>query len=121
MLECPYCFRIFRTAPEQLGARCPKCRMPLFEGSAKRRRPDKDVGRCQQHPTATAIATCARCQKPMCLACRTRWHEELMCPPCVDRSLEADEPGPQEAYRQFRQAWLSIGFAMAGWCILLLT
>jgi hypothetical protein len=121
MLECPYCFRVFRTSPEQLGARCPKCRKPLFEGSAKRRRPDKDIGRCAQHPASVAVVACARCQKPMCGTCRTRWHEEVMCPACVSRSLEVDEPGPQEGQRQFRQAWLSVGFALGGWGVLLLT
>jgi hypothetical protein len=121
MLECPYCFRVFRTSPAQLGARCPKCRMPLFEGSGKRRRSDKESGRCDRHATSPAVAVCARCQKQMCNTCRTRWHDELMCPLCVERSMAADEPGPQEGSRQFRQAWLSIGFALGGWSVLLLT
>lgn len=121
MVECPYCFRVFRTSAEQLGARCPKCRMPLFEGSSRRRRPDKDIGRCAEHVNNPAVVTCARCHKPMCSTCRTRWHEELMCPACVARSLEVDEPGPQEQQRHFRQAWVSVGFALGGWGGLLLT
>src|SRR5581483_10863829 len=121
MLECPYCFRVFRTTPEQVGARCPKCRMPLFEGAAKRRRPDKDLGPCAAHPASAAVANCAACGKAVCGACRTRWHDEILCPVCVDRSLALDEPSPQEGLRQHRQAWLSIGFALGGWAVLLLT
>jgi hypothetical protein len=56
----------------------------------------------------------------MCSTCRTRWHEEILCPGCVDHSLTLDEPGPQEGQRQHRQAWLSIGFALSGWMVLLL-
>jgi hypothetical protein len=121
MLECPYCFRVFRKSPEQLGARCPKCRMPLFEGSSKRRRAEKELGLCVTHGHNDAIALCAKCQQPMCSTCRTRWHEQLMCPGCVSQSMEIDEPGPVEGHRQFRQAWLSIGFALGAWGVLLLT
>ncbi len=121
MLECPYCFRVFRTTPEQLGARCPKCRMPLFEGAKRRRPADKDLGPCDVHKSSAAVVKCARCTKPICGTCRTRWHEEILCPACVDRSLEFDEPGPQEGQRQFRQAWMSIGFALSGWVVLLMT
>jgi hypothetical protein len=94
--------------------------MPLFEGSSKRRRADKELGSCGLHAESAAVAACSRCQQPMCTTCRTRWHEEIMCPACVERSRAADEPSPQEAQRQARQAWLSVGFALGGWGVLLL-
>jgi len=50
MIECPSCYRVFRQPPEKLGARCPKCKMPLYEDPGKRRKdPDKDYGRCDVH------------------------------------------------------------------------
>ena len=67
MVECPYCYRVFRQAAEKLGARCPKCRMPLYEDPAKRRKqPERDQGPCSLHPDAAAIARCTRCDKAIC-------------------------------------------------------
>ena len=120
MLECPYCYRVFREPPEKIGARCPKCRMPLFEGASKRRRPDKDLGPCATHPDSAAIANCHRCNAAVCGVCRTRWHDEPCCPACVEQSVAADEPGPHEEKRQFRHAAVSLGAAAAGWLLVLL-
>lgn len=121
MLECPYCFRVFRTSPEKLGARCPKCRMPLFEGAARRRRPEKEVGDCALHAGTPALTKCERCDRAMCGTCRTRWQDEAVCTTCVDESLALDEPSPQEGQRQHRMAWMSVGFAGAAWFVLLMT
>ena len=121
MVECPSCFRVFRTHPENLGARCPKCRMPLFESAPKKRQPDRDQGSCAAHPDSPALTECQRCQKPMCAACRTRWHQEALCPACVDASLAVDEPNPQEGRQQFNLGLLSVGCAMAAWILLALT
>ncbi len=122
MIECPFCYRVFRQPPEKLGARCPKCKMPLYEDPTKRRKtPDKDLGRCEQHPDAPAMAKCARCDHPMCQACRTRWHEEPVCPRCVEESIADDEPSPREAQMQTKQAWVSVILSAVGWLILLMT
>jgi hypothetical protein len=122
MIECPYCYRVFRQPPEKLGARCPKCRMPLYEDPSKRRKnPDKDYGRCEQHPEAQAVTRCSRCDKPICQVCRTRWHEEPVCPRCVDESIADDEPSPREAQMQTKHAWISVILSAAGWMILLMT
>src|SRR5207244_404845 len=48
-------------------------------------------------------------------------HEEIVCPQCVDNSIADDEPSPQEAQMQTKQAWFSVIFAVAGWTVLLLT
>jgi hypothetical protein len=122
MIECPYCYRVYRQPPEKLGARCPKCKMPLYEDPSKRRKtPDKDYGRCDQHPDAQALAKCSRCDRPMCQTCRTRWHEEPVCPRCVDESIADDEPGPREAQLQTKHAWTSVILATVGWMVLLMT
>ena len=122
MIECPFCYRVFRQPPEKIGARCPKCRMPLYEDPAKRRKnPEKDHGKCEQHPETASVTTCSRCAKPICQACRTRWHEEPVCPHCIDESIADDEPGPREAQMQTRHAWVSVILASAGWMILLMT
>jgi hypothetical protein len=112
MLECPHCYRIFRATPEKLGARCPKCRMPLFERPPKRRSPDKEVGLCGKHAHAAAVAKCARCGRLMCISCRTRWHDEATCPECIEKSVNSGEPTPHETQRHERQAWT--GLVLAG-------
>src|SRR5262245_55029997 len=122
MIECPYCYRVFRQPPEKLGARCPKCRMPLYEDPAKRRKTaEKDLGPCAEHPEATAVAKCVRCNALVCQTCRTRWQGEAACPRCVDRSIADDEPSPNEAQMQTRQAWVSMVLAGIAWMMLLLT
>src|SRR5438128_780741 len=122
MIECPYCYRVFRQPPEKLGARCPKCRMPLYEDPSKRRKsPDKDLGPCVQHPEAPSVAKCSRCDSLVCQACRTRWQEEIVCPLCVDHSIADYEPSPQEAQMHTRQAWFSVILAAIGWMFLLTT
>jgi hypothetical protein len=122
MIECPFCYRVFRQPPEKLGARCPKCRMPLYEDPAKRRRtPDKDQGTCIQHPEAAATTRCSRCDTPICQTCRTRWHDETVCPSCVDNSVADDEPSPLEAQTQTKQAWVSVILGLGAWMLFLLT
>lgn len=122
MIECPYCYRVFRQPPEKLGARCPKCRMPLYEDPTKRRRtPERDCGPCVQHPDTPSITQCVRCGSPMCQVCRTRWHEEPVCPNCVDLSLGEDEASPLEAQMQSKQAWVGMVMALFGWMALVMT
>ena len=122
MIECPYCYRVFRQPPEKMGARCPKCRMPLYEDPSKRRRTsEQDLGPCAQHPDARSVAKCSRCDGLLCLTCRTRWQEEVVCPQCIDNSIADDEPSPQEAQLQSRQAWISLILALSGWMLFLMT
>jgi hypothetical protein len=121
MIECPYCYRVFRQPPEKIGARCPKCKMPLYEDPAKRRKdPEKDFGKCLQHPDTATVAKCSRCDAPVCRSCRTRWHQEVVCPQCVDMSILEDEPSPQEAQLQSKQSWIALGLGIIGWLVAVL-
>jgi hypothetical protein len=122
MIECPFCYRVFRQPPEKIGARCPKCKMPLYEDPSKKKtEPEKDFGKCAQHPDAPTVAKCSRCDAPVCKSCRTRWHQEVVCPQCVDLSLLEDEPSPQEAQLQTKQAWFAVVLSVFGWAFLFLT
>ncbi len=118
MIECRNCRSYFRGAPEKMGARCPKCRAPLFE------RPDRQLaesglGACAIHPGVDAVASCARCQKALCTACRTRWHGETLCTGCVELSLSRAEPNPRELRKQGGRAVWSFTLALIGWIIAL--
>jgi hypothetical protein len=122
MIECPYCYRVYRQPPEKMGARCPKCRMPLYEDPARRRKTaENNQGTCALHPGVPAVAKCGRCNNPLCQTCRTRWQEEIACPSCVDHSILDDEASPQEAHLQTRQAWVSVILGLVGWMLFLLT
>ncbi len=119
MVECRNCRGYFRTTPEKIGARCPKCKAPLFE------RPDKqsdseDLGGCAVHPAALAVLVCQRCNKNMCASCRTRWHGKQLCPSCVELSLGRAEPNPRELRRQSGWAVWSLALALIGWVVALL-
>ena len=121
MIECPYCYRVFRQPPEKIGARCPKCRMPFYEDPAKRRKnPEKDYGPCPQHPESSTVAKCSRCDSPVCQSCRTKWHDEVVCPQCADNSVADDEPSPQEGQMKTKQAWFSVIAAVSAWMLLLM-
>src|SRR5438045_1977510 len=109
MIECPYCYRVFRQPPEKMGARCPKCRMPLYEDPSKRRKSaERDLGPCALHADAQGVAKCVRCERLVCQTCRTRWQGEIVCPQCVEHSIADDEPSPQEAQIQSTQSWISV-------------
>src|SRR5262245_5588656 len=113
MVECRNCRGYFRTTPEKIGARCPKCKAPLFE------RPDKqsgstELGACAVHPGALAVAACQRCGKNACAVCRTKWHGEQLCTACVDLSLGRAEPNPREIRRQGGRAVWSLALAVIG-------
>ncbi|MCI0376248.1 MAG: hypothetical protein L0215_01445 [Gemmataceae bacterium] len=120
MIECRHCRDVFRRSAEKVGARCPTCRMPLYERD-RPRRPVVDLGACAVHPHNSAIAKCVRCGQMMCGACRTRWDEELLCATCMQKALEAGETNPRILHAQVRQAHWSLVLAVAGWSLLLLT
>src|SRR5207253_5411444 len=44
-----------------------------------------------------------------------RWHDEPTCTECIERSIAAGEPTPQETQRQQRHAWTGLVLAIVGW------
>lgn len=95
MVECRHCRAVFETEPELVGARCPDCKLPLFERNDRPKR-EIESGRCAYHPDAFGVHDCPRCDSRICANCRTRWHEESMCLRCVENSIAAAEPHPRE-------------------------
>ncbi len=128
MIECRYCDRFFNQPPEKIGARCPKCRMPLFEAVPKRnsnrndgRTNDAISGDCAVHAGTSAVALCTHCAKPMCTLCRTRWNHQPVCPSCVEKAIAGGEPTSGEELRQARHAWAGWFLAGASWLLLCLS
>ena len=119
MVECRHCRGYFRTQPEKIGARCPKCKMPLFERPEKSS-PGDDVGACAVHPGVLAVLACQRCGKNICAGCRTKWHGEQLCTGCVELSLSRAEPNPRELKKQGGRAVSSLTLAVIGWVVVLL-
>lgn len=120
MIECRYCRDVFHKPLEKIGARCPTCRMPLFEKD-RQRPPVVDLGPCTIHKENSAVAKCQRCGKMMCALCRTRWDEEMVCAGCLDQSLKDGGASPRLAQMQDRQANWSVLLAVTGWGGFLLT
>lgn len=120
MVDCRYCRDSFRKPVETIGARCPTCRMPLFE-KEKQRPPVVDLGFCSLHKDNSAVAKCQRCGRMMCSVCRTRWDEEIVCPGCLDLSLQKGDMTPRQEQMQNRAAVWSLLMALGGWFFLLLT
>jgi hypothetical protein len=120
MIECRHCREVFHQPLEKIGARCPTCRMPLFE-KERQRPPVVDLGPCATHKNNNAAAKCPRCGKMMCALCRTRWNDEIICSQCLDQSLQQGGASPRTVQTQDRQAALSVFLAASGWAFLLLT
>jgi hypothetical protein len=117
MIECRSCRGLFRVAADKVGARCPRCHMPLFERSERLSPRDSGLGTCPQHAGAVGVAVCQQCARPMCVACRTRWFGLMMCPACVEAALSSDEPNPRELRRLSARAAWSFVLALVGWII----
>jgi len=118
VIECRFCREVFHGTPEEAGARCQNCRMPLFE-KAPRRRPGYDLGPCATHPESEAYGKCRRCGKLVCNVCRTRWYDQVVCPPCLTQMLEGEEPNPRDQGMQRRLAAWSMVLALLGWLTLI--
>ena len=103
MVECRNCRAVFETPPEKIGARCPDCKVPLFE---RLERPKREVesGSCSVHADLPGVGVCDRCKSRFCGLCRTRWHEKNLCLACVEKSLAAGEEHPRELKSRRRLA-----------------
>ncbi len=119
MIECRHCHNVAGRAGEAVGARCPTCRMPLFEKD-RQRPPVVDLGPCALHNENGAVAKCQRCGKMMCALCRTRWEEAYVCSTCLDGALKKGDANPRVVQGQFRRARSSVLLALLAWAVFVL-
>lgn len=123
MIECRHCREYFRGDVERLGARCPRCRLPLYERPELQRRKaegGETQAVCAVHVGNSAIGSCSRCGTAMCGICRTRWFDRALCAACVQHAVESRETSPEEIFTRRRQARWSFAVACVGWVLLLL-
>ncbi|HEV3261044.1 MAG TPA: hypothetical protein VG013_29605 [Gemmataceae bacterium] len=123
MLRCRYCRHLVRGERDRAGARCPRCREPLYERSEAPKRaadqPEAGESLCAAHTRNVAVGTCQRCGNFMCAVCRTRWRQTAICTACAGRALESRETAPEEARVHLRQAMLALLFGIAAWVVTL--
>jgi len=124
MLDCRHCGEYLTGEAERYGARCPRCREPLYERPDGLRRQreaqESQGGTCAVHPGNPAVGPCKRCGTFMCGICRSRWNERTLCVACIDRILTSggdDTAQEQKAHR--RQALLGVVLGVAGWLLAL--
>jgi hypothetical protein len=125
MLDCRHCGEYLTGEPERYGARCPRCREPLYERPDPVRRQrdaqESQGGNCAVHPGNVAVGPCKRCGTFMCGICRSRWTDRALCVACVDRILSGtggDDTGKEQAAHR-RQALLGVILGAVGWFLAL--
>jgi hypothetical protein len=124
MIECQYCGEYLYEKADELGARCPRCREPLYERAGGPRltsAPDapKDRGACVVHPGNVAVGTCQRCGNFVCRVCRTHWEDRNVCLACAERLAQERERGPQDPRAHRRQAAWALACGLAAWSAIL--
>lgn len=92
--------------------------MPLFERT-ERPSAEIDLGLCANHPNVPAQGECGRCKKKICLVCRSRWHDETICPECIRVSLEKRELHPRDLQTDLVRSQRGFALAVLGWFIFL--
>jgi hypothetical protein len=124
IIECRHCHKVLSAEEERSGARCPRCREPLYERSAQQQRSyeaaQAETARCGTHPNNPSVGTCQRCGNFVCAVCRTRWYDRALCLACVERNLEAKQAGPEDARAHRRQAMLALILGVAAWGLVML-
>src|SRR5262245_43066849 len=122
MVECRYCGELFYGDPERVGARCRRCREPLYERRDPHHAAHEPVptgARCATHPNNPAVGTCQRCGTYVCGVCRTRWQDRALCLACLARALDVKEVRPEEVRAHRRQALLALTFGATAWGLVL--
>jgi hypothetical protein len=121
MIECRYCGEVVFSDPERTGARCRRCREPLYERREMPRPPEgtQPVGQCVLHPGHPAIGTCERCGTYLCGLCRTRWQDRALCLGCVERGMQSKETRPEDVQAHRRGAMLGVVFGVIAWALML--
>jgi hypothetical protein len=116
MARCPSCDYPLPDDRERVGARCPRCRDPLYEPVGRIPRPARpDEASCQVHADMESVGVCFRCGEQVCEVCRTRWRREIVCAACVDRALQTHEATPEQARTHRRQARLALLLGGGAW------
>jgi hypothetical protein len=123
MIECRHCREVLSGEPDRYGARCPRCREPLYERAASQwptpAEAAADAARCVLHPNNVAVGPCGRCGNFMCGVCRTRWQERPICLACIERALDLCEAKPEQIHSHRRQATLALVFGIMAWALVL--
>jgi hypothetical protein len=120
-MDCRYCGEFIAGDPDRVGARCPRCREPLYEKPDAVRRPSEEVngGACAVHPKSTVAAKCQRCGAAVCTVCRSRWLQEVVCVACLEKVMAVKHIRPEELTAHRRQAFLGLALGGAAWVIAL--
>ena len=123
-MDCRYCGEILLGDPDKIGARCPRCREPLYEKPdavrAKGDAAQANGGVCATHPKNIAAANCQRCGAAVCTVCRTRWLIEVVCVSCLEKTIDVRRIRPEEVLAHQRQARLGLCLGAAAWVVLFL-
>jgi hypothetical protein len=123
MLDCRHCGEYLRGDATRFGARCPRCREPLYERpDYVRRQRDAQESRggfCATHPASVAVGPCRRCGTFMCGLCRTRWDDKPVCVACVERLMTGAEATPENTFAHRRQAIIGLCLGMLAWVLTL--
>jgi hypothetical protein len=121
MIECRACGEMFYTDPERIGARCRRCREPLYERreAARDAKELAPAGQCAAHPRNAAVAACNRCGAFVCAVCRTRWYDKPLCPACAVQAMGEKEVRPEQALAHQRQARRAVGGGILAWSMTL--
>ena len=121
MLECRHCGTDLEGETAHYGARCPRCREPLYERpDAVRRRRDAEQSRgdvCAVHPGNVAVGPCKRCGTFMCGICRSRWEDRVLCLACIQRLMGSGDASPEDVKTHRWQALTSVMLGFASWML----
>src|SRR5215470_3618997 len=112
-MDCRYCGEFVAGDPDRVGARCPRCREPLYEKpDTVRRLGAEETGTngnaCAVHPKNAAAAKCERCGAAVCTVCRSRWLQEVVCVACLEKAMAVKHLRPEEVTAHRRQAFLGL-------------
>jgi hypothetical protein len=119
MPRCPACRETIEEDRERVGARCPYCRMPLYERGKTVKKPAPATDKaCALHPHSAALDACPRCGALRCDLCRVRWRGQVLCLACVNRALEANEPPPAPGAAPTVAAILALLLGLLSWAVI---
>jgi hypothetical protein len=118
MARCPCCDYPLPDDRERVGARCPRCRDPLYEPATRIARAARaGEPSCPVHAAVESVSQCSRCGEHLCEVCRTRWRGQILCSACVDRALQTHEATPDQQRSVVRQARLALLLGGGAWLL----